>query len=114
MVDLRRSSPTFGRHFAAELSAENWQQLFVPVGFAHGFCTLTEDAEVLYKVSALYSAAHDRGLAWDDPDLAIAWPVAAPHAVLSGKDRALAAAARSQGDVHMRRLFFFFFFFFLD
>jgi dTDP-4-dehydrorhamnose 3,5-epimerase len=87
VVDLRRSSPTFGRHFAAELSADNWQQLFVPVGFAHGFCTLTEDVEVLYKVSDFYSAAHDRGLAWDDPDLAIAWPVAAPQAVLSDKDR---------------------------
>jgi dTDP-4-dehydrorhamnose 3,5-epimerase len=86
-VDLRRSSPTFGRHFATELSADNWAQLFVPVGFAHGFCTLTEDVEVLYKVSELYSAAHDRGLAWDDPDLAIAWPVVAQSAVLSDKDR---------------------------
>ena len=86
-VDLRRSSPTFGRHFATELSADNWAQLFVPVGFAHGFCTLTEDVEVLYKVSELYSPAHDRGLAWDDPDLAIAWPAAAPSAVLSDKDR---------------------------
>ena len=86
-VDLRRSSPTFGRHFATELSADNWAQLFVPVGFAHGFCTLTEDVEVIYKVSELYSPAHDRGLAWDDPDLAIAWPVAASSAVLSDKDR---------------------------
>jgi dTDP-4-dehydrorhamnose 3,5-epimerase len=85
-VDLRRSSPTYGRHFAVELSADNWAQLFVPVGFAHGFCTLTEDVEVLYKVSEPYSPAHDRGLAWDDPDLAIAWPVAAPSAVLSDKD----------------------------
>jgi len=59
----------------------------VPVGLAHGFCTLTNDAEVLYKVSTFYSAAHDRGLAWDDPDLAIAWPVAAPSAILSDKDR---------------------------
>ena len=86
-VDLRRSSPTYGRHFAIELSADNWAQLLVPVGFAHGFCTLTEDAEVLYKVSELYSPAHDRGLAWDDPDLAIAWPVAAQSAALSDKDR---------------------------
>ena len=86
VVDLRRSSPTFGRHFAVELSAANWAQLFVPVGFAHGFCTLSEDVEVLYKVSAFYSPAHDRGLAWDDPDLAIAWPVVAPNAVLSDKD----------------------------
>ena len=86
-VDLRRASPTFGAHFATELSADNWAQLFVPVGFAHGFCTLTEDAEVLYKVSELYSPAHDRGLAWDDPDLAIAWPFAGEQATLSDKDR---------------------------
>ena len=86
-VDLRRSSPTFGGHFAVELSADNWAQLFVPVGFAHGFCTLTEDVEVLYKVSEFYSPAHDRGLAWDDPELAIAWPFVAPYAVLSDKDR---------------------------
>jgi dTDP-4-dehydrorhamnose 3,5-epimerase len=87
VVDLYRSSPTFGRHVAVELSAENWAQLLVPVGFAHGFCTLTEDAEVLYKVSDFYSAANDRGLAFDDPDLAIPWPVAAASAILSDKDR---------------------------
>jgi len=86
-VDLRHSSPTFSRHFAFELSADNWAQLFVPAGFAHGFCTLSEDAEVLYKVSDFYSAAHDRGLAWDDPDLAIAWPFAAEKAILSKRDR---------------------------
>ncbi len=86
-VDLRRSSPTFGRHFAAELSADNWAQLLVPAGFAHGFCSLTDDAEVLYKVSAFYSAAHDRGLAWDDPDLAIGWPFGAQKAILSDRDR---------------------------
>lgn len=86
-VDLRRSSPTFGRHFGVELSAENWAQLLVPVGFAHGFCTLTDAAEVLYKVSGFHSAAHDRGLAWDDPDLGVAWPVAHASAILSDKDR---------------------------
>ena len=102
-VDLRRSSPTFGRHFAVELSADNWAQLFVPVGFAHGFCTLTEDVEVLYKVSELYSPAHDRGLAWDDPDLAIAWPVAAPSAVLSDKDRRWPRLRDLEDDVRMRR-----------
>lgn len=86
-VDLRASSPSFGRHVAVELSAQNRRQLFVPVGFAHGFCTLEPETEVLYKVSNYYSKAHDHGLAWDDPALAIAWPVAPERAVLSDKDR---------------------------
>jgi dTDP-4-dehydrorhamnose 3,5-epimerase len=87
-VDLRRSSPTFGRSVSVELSAENWRQLLVPIGFAHGFCTLEPDTEVLYKVSNFYSAAHDHGLAWDDPSLGIGWPVRAEEATLSPKDLA--------------------------
>jgi dTDP-4-dehydrorhamnose 3,5-epimerase len=87
-VDLRRSSKTYGHHVAVELSAENWFQLWVPAGFAHGFCTLEPDCEVLYKVTEYYSAEHDRGLAWDDPALGIPWPVGPGAAVLSAKDTA--------------------------
>jgi len=86
-VDLRHGSPTFGRHVTAVITAAEATQLFVPAGFAHGFCTLEEDTEVLYKVSAYYAPAHDRGLAWDDPELAIDWPVEPDAAILSDKDR---------------------------
>ncbi len=86
-VDIRRGSPTYGRHVAIVLSSAEWNQLFIPEGFAHGYCTLMPNTEVLYKVSAYYSAAHDRGLRWNDPRLAIDWPVSAAAAVVSDKDR---------------------------
>lgn len=86
-VDIRRSSPTFGRHVAVELSVQNWRQLLVPIGFAHGFVTLEPDTEVLYKVTSLYSPAHDRGLAWDDPELGIDWRIPAGGPLLSDRDR---------------------------
>ena len=86
-VDLRTGSPTRGLWVGVELSAEAWNQLYVPVGFAHGFCTLEPDTIVQYKVSSPYAPAHDSGLLWNDPDLKIDWPVSDP--VLSDKDRQL-------------------------
>ena len=88
-VDLRRGSPSYGRHVSAVLRADSAEQLLVPVGFAHGYCTLEPETEVLYKVDAYYSAAQDRGILWNDPDLAIEWPVAAAGAILSPKDEKL-------------------------
>lgn len=86
-VDIRANSPTFGRHVAAELSGENGLMLYIPEGFAHGFVTREPNTEVAYKVSALYAPACDRGLAWDDPALGIAWDIDPAAAVLSDKDR---------------------------
>jgi dTDP-4-dehydrorhamnose 3,5-epimerase len=89
-VDLRRSSPTYGKHVSAIISAQEWNQILVPVGFAHGFMTLEPDTEVLYKVSNFYSPEHDGGIIWSDPDLAISWPeMDSVH--LSDKDRRLPA-----------------------
>jgi len=86
-VDIRSSSPTFGQHVAVELSAENWKQIFVPIGFAHGFVTLEPDTEVLYKVTAPYAPQNDHGLAFDDPALGIDWRLPPGALTLSSRDR---------------------------
>lgn len=87
VVDLRRSSPHFLKHVAVRLDAQTGTQIYVPVGFGHGFCTLSEMTTISYKVSAPYHAASDRGVRWNDPALAIEWPVEEAKATLSTKDR---------------------------
>ena len=86
-VDIRRSSPDFGRHVAVELTAESGQMMYIPVGFAHGFAALTDNAGLAYKVSDYYCREGERSLLWNDPGLAIPWPVAANKAILSAKDQ---------------------------
>jgi dTDP-4-dehydrorhamnose 3,5-epimerase len=88
-LDLRRGSPTYRRHVAVELSADRCNQLLIPAGFAHGFCTLEPDSLVFYKVSSPFSAPHDSGIRWNDPSLGIDWPVKESSAVLSEKDAKL-------------------------
>lgn len=88
-VDLRRGSPSYGRWFGTELSVDNGRLLFVPRGCAHGFCTLADDTVVSYKLDAAYSPAHEYGIAWNDPEIGIDWPIDAQGAILSDRDRAL-------------------------
>ena len=89
IVDLRFGSPTFGKHLSLLLSAQEWNQILVPAGFAHGLCTLEPDTEVTYKVTNYYSPAHDKGVRWSDPTLGIDWPIASDKAIISPKDQAL-------------------------
>ena len=88
-VDVRRGSPTYGRHVAAKLTTEGGEQLFVPVGFAHAFVTLEPDVEVAYKVTDVYAPDCDGGIVWNDPIIGIDWPLPASGAVLSDKDKIL-------------------------
>lgn len=88
-VDIRVGSPSFGRHVAVRLDPQSGRQLWVPVGFAHAFCTLEPDTEVIYKVTNPYSPSDDGGILWNDPDLGIEWPVSEAEATLSDKDRKL-------------------------
>lgn len=85
-VDIRSGSPTYGRHVAVELSDLNWYQIYVPTGFAHGFCTLTDNTEVIYKVSAGYAPASEGGIMWNDPQIGIAWPSMLTAPILSDRD----------------------------
>jgi len=96
-VDIRVGSPTFGRWTAAELSADNRRQMFIPAGFAHGFCVLDGDAEVEYKCSDYYVPDDQHGVVWNDPTLAIPWPVREP--ILSGQDRGFQPLAASRDDL---------------
>lgn len=88
-VDIRTGSPSYGQHVAAVISAENGTQIWIPGGFLHGFCTLEPDTEVIYKVTDVWNREAERGVIWNDPDLALPWPVDPGREVLSDKDAAL-------------------------
>ena len=95
-VDIRRSSPSFGRWTGAELSAQNYRQMWIPTGFAHGFLVLEDDTEFLYKTTDYYAPEHERTIRWDDPALAIPWPLDGIEPRLSDKDRDAAPFAEAE------------------
>lgn len=88
-VDLRKSSPTFGKYVHITITSESWSQILIPAGFAHGFMTLEPDTEVFYKVDNFYSPGHDCGVIWDDPDIGVEWPIDKGLVILSVKDQNL-------------------------
>jgi dTDP-4-dehydrorhamnose 3,5-epimerase len=88
-VDVRRGSPTFGKHVSTELSVESGRQMYIPVGFAHGYLTLEDEVVLVYKVSDYYTPAYDSGICWSDPDIAIPWPLKEADIITSDKDRRL-------------------------
>jgi dTDP-4-dehydrorhamnose 3,5-epimerase len=92
-VDIRPGSSTYGQHAGVVLSAENWQQLWIPAGLLHGYCTLEAETEVIYKVTAPWDRQAERGVIWNDPALRVPWPIAPEAAILSEKDYALPALA---------------------
>jgi dTDP-4-dehydrorhamnose 3,5-epimerase len=102
-VDIRKGSPSYGRHVAVELSAANWRQLWVPPGFAHGYVTLQDDCEVVYKTTDYYAPEYDRGIAWDDPALGIDWPLSADAVILSERDKRHPRLANAEPAFHFGR-----------
>lgn len=99
-VDIRTGSPTYGRWVAAELSENNWAQLWIPPGFLHGFCTLTDNAEVHYKCTALYNKVSERAVIWNSPELGIPWPIPEKDATISEKDRQAGEFSQAKGWFH--------------
>jgi len=99
IVDLRRGSPTYRRWEGFELNDEAMQVLYVPVGFGHGFCVLSEVADVIYKQSAYYDPQTERGFAWDDPDVGIGWPLGADEVVVSDRDSAAPMLSELEGQL---------------
>lgn len=95
-VDIRKGSPTYGQWVSAELSEDNRRMLYVPPGFAHGFCVLSETADMVYKVTDYFSPQNDRGVLWSDPQVAVAWPISAP--LVSDKDARLRPLTQADND----------------